>query len=68
MTYQDFLLDKRIVQRNIARGVVDAKTYEKLITALPDRADNAQATTIGLAAEEEVDSLDDGDDDEGDDE
>ncbi len=46
MAYQDFLLDKRIVQRNLDKGLVDGKQLDKLIASLPDRADNAAATSL----------------------
>jgi hypothetical protein len=52
MAYQDFLIDKRIVQRHIEKGLVDAKQLEKLISSLPDRADNAAATTLESQAEQ----------------
>ena len=42
---QEFLLDKRIVQRNVDKGLIDAKTVEKLQAALPDRADNVAITS-----------------------
>jgi hypothetical protein len=56
MAYQDFLLDKRIVQRHLDKGIVDAKQMEKSIAALPDRAAN-------IAPVDEVVSDDDDDDD-----
>lgn len=42
---QEFLLDKRIVQRNIDKGLIDSKTVEKLQGTLPDRADNVAITS-----------------------
>ncbi|HJL15093.1 MAG TPA: hypothetical protein RMH99_05525 [Sandaracinaceae bacterium LLY-WYZ-13_1] len=45
MSYPDFLLDKRVVERNIAKGLVDRKEYEKHLGALPDVEDNAEACT-----------------------
>lgn len=42
---QEFLLDKRIVQRNVDKGLIDAKTVEKLHAALPDRTDNVAITS-----------------------
>lgn len=42
MSYPEFLIDKRVLQRNIAKGVVDAKEYEKGLTALPDVQSNAE--------------------------
>lgn len=58
MAYQDFLLDKRIVQRHIDKGIVDAKVVDKSIKELPDRTDNMTSTAL------EDDLLDDEDEDE----
>jgi hypothetical protein len=58
MAYQDFLLDKRIVQRHIDKGIVDAKVVDKSIKELPDRTDNVTSTAL------EDDLLDDEDEDE----
>ena len=57
MASQDFIFDKRVLHRNVEKGLVDAKTVQKTIAALPDRADNAAVTS--------VDALDDGDDESG---
>lgn len=58
MAYQDFLIDKRIVQRSIDKGLVDAKTFDKSLTTLPDRAENVAP----VAVDEDDDDLDDEDD------
>ncbi|AKF08944.1 hypothetical protein [Sandaracinus amylolyticus] len=63
MAYKDFLIDKRILQRNIDKGLVDAKQYDKLLTSLPDRADNA-ATAAVEDELTDVDDIDEGEDDE----
>lgn len=63
MAYQDFLLDKRIVQRHIDKGLLDPKVVEKAIKELPDRADNATSTAL----EADDDGGDEGDDDDGED-
>ena len=60
MAYPDNLIDKRIVGRNIRKGVVSKKDYDKQLAQLPDRAENAE--WIGGQSES------DEDDDEGDDE
>ena len=60
MAYQDFLLDKRIVQRHLDKGIVDAKAVDKAIKDLPDRADNVTSTAL-----EDDDDLGDDDDDDG---
>ena len=51
MAYEEFMIDKRVVKRNIASGIVDAKELAKLTAALPDRAANAE--TIGSDLEDE---------------
>ncbi len=59
MAIPDFLIDKRVLQRNIDKSVVEVGQYEKLLTSLPDRADN-----VALAATEEDDDIDEEEDDE----
>jgi hypothetical protein len=60
MAYPDFLIDKRVLQRNIDKSVVDAGQYDKLLTSLPDRADNVAPAAV----EEEEDFDEDEDEDE----
>lgn len=55
----EFLFDKRIVQRNVALGLVDQKVVDKTLTSLADRADNATTTTID-ATDDGIDDIDDG--------
>lgn len=45
MSYPEFLIDKRVLRRNIAKGVVDAKKFEKGLSQLPDVEANAQPST-----------------------
>ena len=40
MAYDNFLIDKRVVERNIAKGLVDPAEYKKTVEALPDRESN----------------------------
>ena len=54
------LVDKRIVERNIKKGLITRKDYEKHLSDLRDRADNAEFILTGA-------DDDDDDDDEGDD-
>jgi hypothetical protein len=35
------LFDLRVVERNIRKGIISRKDLERVIKALPDRADNA---------------------------
>lgn len=58
MAYQDFMIDKRIIQRNIDKGLVEPKQFSKLLTSLPDRADNVAVAE----PEEDDDDLEDDDD------
>ena len=53
MAYEDSMIDKRVVKRNIARGVVDPKELAKLLTQLPDRAANAEVIGDDLLDEDE---------------
>jgi hypothetical protein len=60
MAYDNFLIDKRIVERNIAKGLVDTETLKKQVEALPDREQNC----IRVSLDGEALSDDDDDDDE----
>jgi len=59
MAYEESMIDKRVVKRNIAKGLVDAKELAKLTAALPDSAANAE--TIGADLDDE-DEDEDGED------
>ncbi|HEY6876906.1 MAG TPA: hypothetical protein VI299_02760 [Polyangiales bacterium] len=72
MAYDDFLIDKRVVERNIKKGLVDEEALKRQIEALPDRESNLVHVSLeGVSASDSVDSADDGaggfDDDEEDD-
>jgi hypothetical protein len=67
MAYDNFLIDKRIVERNIAKGLVEAEAYKKQVEALPDRESNCVHVSVdGETADDDDmdDDLDDDDDDE----
>jgi hypothetical protein len=69
MAYDNFLSDKRVVERNIKKGLVDPDELKKQIEALPDRESNLVHVSLeGVAAEASADSLEDDTDDEDDDE
>lgn len=53
MAYEEFMIDKRVVKRNIAAGIVDAKELAKLTAQLPDRAANAEVIGADLPSEDE---------------
>ncbi len=40
MAYDRFLIDKRVVDRNIAKGLVDPNEYKRVVEALPDTEQN----------------------------
>ena len=42
MAYPDFLFDRRVVQRNIEKGLVDRKAYAKYLAGLTDVEGNAE--------------------------
>lgn len=52
------LLDKRVAQRYVRKGLLDEKEWEKHLKALPDLADQA------VPVESDLDDVDDLDDDE----
>jgi hypothetical protein len=53
------LVDKRVSQRYLRKGVLDEKEYEKHLKALPDLADQA----LTIEASMEGDDFDDEEDD-----
>ncbi len=57
------LLDKRVAQRYVERGILDEKEYEKHIKSLPDLADQAVPIESDLD-EDDLDDLDDEPEDE----
>ena len=65
VTPRDILLDRRIVERNIRKGVVTREDYDRHLQALPDVAANAEIISARLGHQ---DADDDGDGDDGDDE
>jgi hypothetical protein len=40
MTLDDFLIDKRTVERHIKEGRFSASDYQRMLANLPDRSDN----------------------------
>lgn len=55
----EFLFDKRIMQRNVDKGLLDAKTADKTLANLPDRADN-----VAISSYDDDDDVNDISDDE----
>jgi len=76
MAYDNSLIDKRVVERNIKKGLVDPDELKQQIEALPDRESNLvhvslEGTTTDAGesvADEDIDDDDDDIDDEDDDE
>jgi hypothetical protein len=66
MAYDDFLIDKRVVERNIKKGLVEEEALKRQIEALPDRESNL--VHVSLEGGAQVDASDEGEDDLGDDE
>jgi hypothetical protein len=62
MSYPEFLIDKRVIERNVQKGIVDAKEHAKLLERLPDVQNNAQACQPEMEAAESDDADDDADD------
>ena len=60
-TKNEFLFDKRIIQRNIDKGLLEAKVADKAMSSLTDMADNVAVTSYD---EDEQADADLGDDDE----
>lgn len=57
----DTLLDKRVIERNIKKGLVSRETFEKHLSALPDVADQAETIQAKLGDDDEDDIDDDED-------
>lgn len=65
-TPRAMLLDRRVVERNIRKGILTREEYDTFLRELGDASDNAEAVTARLGEEDPVD--DDGsDEDESDD-
>jgi hypothetical protein len=58
MAITESLIDKRVVARNIDKGLVDAKELEKHIKGLPDIADKGEIISYAEEGDEDEDSED----------
>lgn len=47
MAINDTLTDKRVVARNILKGLVDQKELDKHVKGLPDVGDNVEMMSYG---------------------
>jgi len=52
MPLPDFILDKRVVHRNIAKGLLTREELEKRLSKLPDVEDNAEVCVLEPIEEE----------------
>ncbi len=63
---QPGLIDKRVVERNIKKGLVSREIFEKHLHSLPDVADQAETVRARLGEDEVADdSAEESDGDEG---
>jgi hypothetical protein len=49
------LIDKRTLDRNLRKGLIDEKTYEKHIKGLPDLSDKSAVVEATMGDEDEFD-------------
>jgi hypothetical protein len=64
--FENKLVDKRVAQRYVRKGVLDEKDYDRYMKSLPDLADQAIAVEAAFEAEDldDDDALDDEEDGE----
>ena len=69
MAYDRFLIDKRVVERNIAKGLVNPDEYKRIVESLPDTEQNCVHVSLDgeTAASASASSVDSGVDDDLDD-
>lgn len=66
VTPRNNLLDRRVVERNIRKGIVTREEYDKSLSELPDVGGNAVIIAARLGEDDEhetVDSIDASDED-----
>lgn len=66
VTPRDTLLDRRVVERNIRKGIVTREEYDGFLQGLPDVSAQAELIRARLGENEEPEGADVGDDDEDD--
>ena len=64
------IVDKRVVERNIKKGLLSREDFDKHLSALPDVADQAETVQARLGEEpdddeDDVDDVEEDGDDEG---
>ncbi len=60
MAIPDFLLDKRVVRRNVAKGLVSKDQVESYIASLPDVEDQSEPCTPDPEPTEEAEATAEG--------
>ena len=50
MAYDNSMIDKRVVERNIAKGLVDPEELKRQIDSLPDRETNCVHVSLDGSA------------------
>ena len=63
-TPRDMLLDRRVVERNIRKGIVTREEYDTFLRELGDASENAESITARLGEEDPVEVDDEIDDDD----
>lgn len=64
-TYSNQLIDKRVVERNIAKGLVDPEALKRQLEALPDTEQNAVSVSLDGDIDDDIDDdIDEEEDDE----
>ncbi len=53
MAYENSLIDKRVVDRNIAKGLVDPQVHKQIVEALPDLEANCVRVSLEGEVEEQ---------------
>lgn len=59
------LLDRRVVERNIKKGLLTREEFEKHLDGLSDVAGQAEKIAATLHGRDDDDDVEEGDDDEG---
>ncbi len=68
ITPRDMLMDRRVVERNIRKGLVTPEEYAQYLATLPDVGENAEEVRAKLGEDESLDDMDDLPEDEDEDE
>ena len=64
MAYDNSMIDKRVVERNIAKGLVDPEVLKRQIDSLPDRESNCVHVSLDGSSAGTADAGSDSEDDE----